>query len=184
MLSVSQLWGEAVEPFRARAIVAEPARETWQRRAYYALRHEVFVREQGLFSDSDLDEHDERALPLVAMANTAGVLDEVVGVVRIYASSNGLWYGGRLAVCPAYRRNPRVGTALIRAAVGAARGCGATQFWATVQLGNVRYFERHHFRALARVSVCGEPHQLMQAELAAFSVPAWVPALTAAQRAA
>jgi hypothetical protein len=36
---------------------------------------------------------------------------------------------------------------------------------ATIQLPNVRYFERHHFRVLRDVVVHGQPHQLMQADL-------------------
>lgn len=173
MLSASVVWDERPEPYLSGWVVAEPALEAWQRSAYFALRHEVFVREQALFCDSDRDEHDDHALHLVAMAPIAGVSAEVVGVVRIYRQA-GFWYGGRLAVVRHYRQRRDVGAALIRAAVGAARGLGATRFLATVQSENVRYFERHYFRSLEALTLYGHPHQLMEADLSAFQLPSWL----------
>ena len=176
MLSAA-LWDQGpVEAYLSRWILAEPAREAWQLREYFALRRAVFVTEQQMFAETDHDEFDAHALHLVAMATSAGVCDEVVGVVRIYAQPDGVWYGGRLAVTPRYRRCREVGSALTHAAVGAARGLGATRFLATVQAENVSYFERHRFRALEPLSLCGRPHQIMEAPLAAFCVPGWVEA--------
>jgi putative N-acetyltransferase (TIGR04045 family) len=175
MLSPISSADDPHEPYRSRWILAEPALQAWQLRAYYALRCEVFVREQHLFKDSDVDADDAHAFPLVALATCAGVPDEVVGVVRIYpASERGCWFGGRLAVTASYRRSREVGAALIRAAVGSARAFGAERFLATVQLENVRYFERHHFVAREPVLVSGQPHQLMEAELAAFAIPVFL----------
>ena len=166
------------EPFRSRYILAQPADTRAHERAYYALRRQVFAVEQGLFEVDDRDLHDAEAIPLVALSTCAGMPDEVVGVVRIYVDrADGaldVWYGGRLAVARSYRRYAEVGAALIRAAVGAARGLGAQRFYATVQQANVPYFVQHQFRSLHAVSICGQPHQLMEADLAAFAIPAWV----------
>ena len=173
-------------PYRSRWILAQAAEAGWQERGYYALRREVFVREQALFQESDRDDHDRHALPIVALSTCSGVPDDVVGVVRIYREADvqheSLWFGGRLAVAPAYRRSAEVGAALIRAAVGAARGLGATRFLATVQQDNVPYFVRQGFRSLAPVVVCDRPHQLMQADLATFAVPAWLERYSACAR--
>lgn len=180
MLSPHGLWTEDLTPYRSRWILTGPALEPWQRKAYFALREQVFVHEQKLFADSDVDAHDDRALHLCAMATSAGMVDEVVGVVRIYEASPGLWHGGRLAVSRPYRRSYDVGSALIRAAVGAARGLGARRFLATIQLENVPYFERNHFSAREPSSVCGRPHLWMEADLTAFAVPGWLGARRAA----
>lgn len=169
-----RLWSDVIEPYRSCFILAEPAHEPWQLRGYFALRHAVFVREQGMFQDHDRDAEDAHALPLVAMDTSFGMIDQVVGVVRIYPGAEGTWYGGRLAVLSEYRRSREVGAALIRAAVGAARGLCAERFLATVQEENVRYFERHHFHALSPVDVCGRAHRWMEADLSAFDVPGWV----------
>jgi putative N-acetyltransferase (TIGR04045 family) len=177
---VDDLLEPPLAPFRSRWILAQPAAEAWLLDAYFALRRQVFVTEQALFAQSDVDEHDACALPIVALATCAGVPVDVVGVVRIYqhvagpaAAPERLWYGGRLAVAPNYRRSAEVGAALIRAAVGAARAYGAGRFLATVQRENVAYFTRHHFRELAPLTVCGRPHALMEAVLGAFTPPLW-----------
>jgi putative N-acetyltransferase (TIGR04045 family) len=158
----------AAPGFLSRDIAACVATERWQLEAYYRLRRDIFEREQGLFSDSDVDEHDAHALPIVAMSHIAGMQHEVVGVVRIYPSQGATWYGGRLGVCHDYRRVGAVGGALIHTAVQTAHAYGCTRFLATVQQRNVRYFEHYDFRPLAELSVRGQPHQLMQADLACF----------------
>jgi putative N-acetyltransferase (TIGR04045 family) len=144
------------------------ADEPWQVAGYWALRRAIFAREQRLFMDSDRDEHDDSALPIVALSLTAGMPDAVVGVVRVYPIGQNQWFGGRLGVCPVYRRHGIVGETLIRTAVGTALGAGSTRFFATVQPPNVRYFQRHHFDVVGERLVCGVTHALMEARLHEF----------------
>jgi putative N-acetyltransferase (TIGR04045 family) len=147
---------------------AEVAREPWQIQAYFRLRRQIFALEQGLFEGSDRDLLDDSATPIVAQTQIAGMPDRVVGVVRIYSEGDGVWFGGRLGVDPSFRRVGAIGTALITEAVSTAHAWGARQFFATVQERNVRYFCRHHFQPLREIEVCGRPHRLMSAELAAY----------------
>jgi putative N-acetyltransferase (TIGR04045 family) len=163
----SRPWG-APARFLSRDIGAAVARERWQVDAYFRLRRDIFEREQGLFSDSDVDEHDAQATPIVAMSHVAGMQDEVVGVVRIYPSGGDTWYGGRLGVAHDYRRVGAVGGALIHTAVSTAHAHGCTRFLATVQVRNVRYFEHYDFRSLGELTLRGAPHHLMQADLRCF----------------
>lgn len=168
MLDPVYPWGRPIRSSFGPAIVAEVASERWQLDGYWALRRAIFAEEQGLFADSDVDEHDGVALPIVAQSQIAGMADRVVGVVRIYPASGGVWYGGRLGVDAAYRRFGAIGTALIDTAVSTAHALGCARFLATVQDANVRYFERHHFRVIEPRLVCGRPHQLMEASLEAY----------------
>ena len=168
MLDPIHPWGRPVKPSLGAEVIAEVATQPWQVAGYRQLRTRIFAEEQGLFAGSDFDEHDEHALPIVAQSQIVGMADQVVGVVRIYRSEPGTWYGGRLGVRTEFRRFGAIGTALITAAVSTAHALDCQRFLATVQLGNVRYFERHHFRTLREVSVLGRPHQLMQADLAAY----------------
>jgi len=161
-------WGRPVRPSLGAEIVAQVAREPWQLAGYRELRCAIFAEEQGLFEGSDFDEHDAHAIPIVAESQIAGMADRVVGVVRIYRSAPGVWYGGRLGVRREYRRFGAIGSALITSAVSTAHALGCQRFLATIQLANVRYFERHHFRVLREVSVLGKPHQLMQADLSCY----------------
>jgi putative N-acetyltransferase (TIGR04045 family) len=168
MLDAVHPWGRPVPPQLAREVLARVVSEAWELDGYYRVRRAIFAEEQGIFESSDIDEHDEHATPIVATSQIAGMPDAVVGVVRIYESEPGVWYGGRLGVCREYRRRGAVGAALIFAAVSTAHAWGCRRFLATVQLQNVRYFEHHHFRPLEELVVKGRPHALMQADLAAF----------------
>jgi putative N-acetyltransferase (TIGR04045 family) len=158
-------WGHAVRPYVCPHVTAEIAGEPWQLEAYFALRRRIFVVEQGLFTGSDVDDQDQAATPIVALSQLAGMADEVIGVVRIYEAEQNTWFGGRLGVAPRYRARGAVGAALITAAVSTAHAWGARRFLATIQEANVRYFERHHFRSLEPILVCGVPHWLMEADL-------------------
>jgi putative N-acetyltransferase (TIGR04045 family) len=128
--------------------------------AYFTLRHSIFVEEQRVFTDSDGDDLDEIAYPIIATQAS-----EVVGIVRIYESEPRLWYGGRLGVHLDHRRAAQVGKGLIYKAVTTANTWGCDRFLATVQLQNVRFFQRLHWNSLEEIDLCGLTHHLMEAEL-------------------
>lgn len=162
---------------------------------YFALRHSIFVQEQQLFQGSDVDTVDAIAYPIVALAaeetietqrcRRSGQLvlplthhpvlsthqahptqnSPVLGVVRIYEPEPGLWYGGRLGVHHEYRRAARIGKGLIYKAVTTAHTWGCDRFLATVQLQNVRFFQRQHWHSLDELTIQGLPHHLMEADL-------------------
>jgi putative N-acetyltransferase (TIGR04045 family) len=184
MLDRVHPWGRPVRAALACEVLARVADEAWELEGYYRVRRAIFAEEQALFESSDLDENDAHATPIVATSQIAGMPDEVVGVVRIYESEPGLWYGGRLGVCREYRRRGAVGAALIFTAVSTAHAWGCRRFLATVQAQNVRYFEHHHFRPLEALELRGRPHALMQAELGAFPPCPRALARRAARRAA
>ncbi|ONI92071.1 AIR synthase [Saccharothrix sp. ALI-22-I] len=74
--------------------------------AYRELRRLVFVEEQGLFSGTDLDEHDDdpRTVVLVARDESGQVLGGVrLHPARVDGPDIGWWQGGRLVVDPACR---------------------------------------------------------------------------------
>lgn len=129
---------------------------------YFALRRSIFAEEQQLFQGDDRDEIDRFAYPIVAVVEGTG---EVVGVVRIYEAEPGIWYGGRLGTHPDYRRGWKIGKGLIYKAVTTANTWGCRQFLATVQLQNVRFFQRLHWQSLKEINLCDRLHHLMEADL-------------------
>ena len=135
---------------------------------YFALRRSIFVEEQGLFADSDIDAIDEIAYPIVALSDVFSNRSDVLGVVRIYEPEPQLWYGGRLGVHPDFRRAGRIGKGLIYQAVTTANTWGCQRFLATVQLQNVRFFQRFHWSSLEEITICGLPHHLMEADLSYY----------------
>ena len=133
--------------------------------AYFALRRLIFAEEQRLFQDHDEDELDAIAYPIVAIVPDSR---EVVGVVRIYEAQSRLWYGGRLGTHPHYRKGWQIGKGLIQKAVTTANAWGCNQFLATVQLQNVRFFQRLHWRSLEEINLRDRPHHLMEADLSYY----------------
>ena len=159
---------EPVRPFRCGDIGWRLATEAWELRAYQALRRRIFCDEQGLFSGDDRDEVDERAIPIVAVLRTAGVAEEVAGVVRIWQAEPGEWFGGRLGTERAHRKNGTIGSGLIELAVRTACRRGCSRFRATVQERNVKLFERLGWVVTERIEAFGLPHARMQAELTRY----------------
>jgi putative N-acetyltransferase (TIGR04045 family) len=140
----------------------------WEVAGCKALRHAVFCAEQGLFHGDDSDAVDDVAIPLAALSCLLGMAEAVVGTVRIHQPRPGLWIGSRLAVAQPFRQIGRLGSALIRLAVGAAHGRGCHTFLAQVQVQNVPLFRRLHWQSLEEVTLHGLPHHLMQADLAYY----------------
>lgn len=128
---------------------------------YFALRRSIFAEEQQIFEGDDRDDIDQFAYPIVAIAPN----QQVIGVVRIYEVEPGVWYGGRLGTHVDYRRGWKIGKGLIHKAVTTANSWGCHQFLATVQLQNVRFFQRFHWQSLEELSICDRPHHLMEAAL-------------------
>ncbi len=140
--------------------------------AYFALRQTIFVQEQQIFETSDVDDIDAIAYPIIAVHPHAATApdsgdsaDQIVGVVRIYETNPGFWYGGRLGTHPDYRKGWQIGKGLIYKAVTTANTWGCEQFLATVQLQNVRFFQRLHWQSVKEITICDRPHHLMEADL-------------------
>lgn len=132
------------------------------------LRHDVFCREQKIFTDSDSDAIDAIALHLLALHETDDMPAQALGTVRIHEAARGLWFGSRLAVCASARRSAAIGSGLIRLAVGIAHAHGCTRFLAHVQSQNVPLFKRLHWQSQSEEMMHGRPHHLMQADLAHY----------------
>jgi putative N-acetyltransferase (TIGR04045 family) len=107
---------------------------------HYRIRHAVFVEEQAIFADSDIDQHDASDATVHVLALRA---DEPVGAVRLYPLDLGLglWKGDRLAVLARYRACG-AGAPLVRFAVAYARARGGRRMVAHIQAPNVRFFQR------------------------------------------
>lgn len=145
------------------------ATRNWQRSAAAQLRRDVFCTEQGIFTGDDRDDIDPLATPIVAVARMLGDDDHVIGTVRIHpGDSIDEWWGSRLAVARAYRRQAGLGTSLIRLAVSTAHARGCTRFLAHVQSANVLLFQRLHWQSLGEMELHGKSHHLMEADLAHY----------------
>lgn len=134
-------------------------------KAYFGIRNEVFVKEQKIFPETDIDMHDRDAIHIIAVEASSG---KVVGVVRCYCEDGKTWFGGRLGALPEYR-NGRVGSRLVRFAVSTAKSKGCKTFLAYIQPENVRFFQRLDWENIGDPIIYeGIPHQLMEANLDSY----------------
>ncbi|WP_018016137.1 MSMEG_0567/Sll0786 family nitrogen starvation N-acetyltransferase [Teredinibacter turnerae] len=163
---------QSFHSFRSHHIQVKVAERSWEKQAYFALRRAVFAREQRLLPDNEQDGQDFRAIPIVALAASWGMTDDLVGAVRIYQEDDGsgdsLWFGGRLCVARAYRGHAAIGKALINEAVSRAIDLGCTRFLANVQPQNESYFHSVHWRTCGELTLAGKRHVRMEANLAAY----------------
>lgn len=145
----------------APALAAHPARDRAELARAMEVRRLVFVEEQGLFATSDVDEHDARAVHLVARLE-----GRVVGTVRTFTvGDDGHWIGGRLAVLKEARASGAA-QRLVRLAVATAKARGCARFTAHIQEPNVLFFRRLGWRAEGESFLhYGKPHRLMSADL-------------------
>ena len=133
-----------------------------QRELHHAIRHEVFVGEQGFFADSDRDARDDDPATIHVLGYYGGI---AAGTVRLYPLGESVWRGDRLAVLPAFRRR-RVGAPLVRFAVATAGARGGRRMIAHIQPQNVPFFIHLGWQPIGEITdYVGHPHQRMEIPL-------------------
>jgi len=153
------LAGQARRRAPLEPVVVVPAETATDLADYHRLRRAVFVEEQGLFTGSDLDEHDDDPRTRVLLARTPD--GELLGGVRLHPMTEpdlGWWRGSRLAVARDARMLLGVGAALVRAACASAEDAGALRFDATVQAANEPLFRRLGWVPRERIHLHGTSH--------------------------
>lgn len=143
-------------------ILCHSARNQRERSEAFAIRNEVFVHEQKMFDNSDIDDNDLKGTQLIARSKGL-----VVGTVRIYPENQEKthWVGGRLAVRKDYR-NTLAGSDLVKEAMKRVKKKGCRVFMATIQEQNVTFFKKLGWAPQGPLEMhFGHPHQPMQADL-------------------
>ncbi len=136
--------------------------------AHHAVRHAVFVEEQGVFAASDRDAHDIASTTFRVLGRCGG---SPAGAVRLFpldpSDPHGDWQGDRLAVLPEFRSR-RVGGPLTRFAVATAAAHGGRRMIAHVQVANRVFFRRMGWNELGPPELyLGLPHVVMDIDLTA-----------------
>jgi predicted GNAT family N-acyltransferase len=141
-------------------IEVREARDKGERAALLALRHEVFVEEQGVPPELEIDEHDKDALHLVALEN-----GRMIGTCRVLKAGDQAKFGRLVVALPARGRG--IGNALLGEAERRARALGCEQMVLTAQTSAVGLYERAGYTARGDVFMdAGIEHMTMEKPLA------------------
>jgi predicted GNAT family N-acyltransferase len=137
-------------------------RDARERDAAMALRHEVFVREQGVPAEEEIDAADESALHLVAVDDADGT---VVGTCRLVDGGDAIMRVGRLCVRASARRRG-VAAALLGEAEREARAAGAAILAMNAQTHALPLYESLGYEACGeRFDEVGIEHLAMEKRL-------------------
>jgi ElaA protein len=121
----------------------------------FAIRMRVFVREQGVPADMELDRDDARATHLLSM-----ISGKAVGTARIVIGRGNAKIG-RMAVLKRFRRKG-VGTKLLKRAIVTAETLGAKKIYLHAQVPVIGFYETMGFRCAGAVfDEAGIPHRKM-----------------------
>jgi putative N-acetyltransferase (TIGR04045 family) len=139
--------------------------------AHFAIRHRVFVNEQGALVFTDVDRWDAHAQVMHVLAARG---HSCAGTVRLYPlDTRGRWRGDRLAVLRQHRAS-LVGAQLVSFATATAAAHGGQLMEANVQLANVTFFERLGWCCDGSVyPYLGLPHQPMVFDLSKAAPLDW-----------
>ena len=121
----------------------------------FAIRMRVFVREQGVAPEIELDRDDRRAMHFLATLD-----GKAVGTARI-VMRRGSAKIGRMAVLKQFRRKG-VGARLLRHAIAVARHLGARKIYLHAQVAVIGFYERLGFVCVGAVfDEASIPHRKM-----------------------
>ncbi len=143
-------------------LICHSVRNQFEKSEAFKIRKKVFVDEQGIFNNSDLDDNDSYSIHLVAEQG-----GKIIGTVRIYQEKNEChhWIGGRLAVEKEFRAT-KAGSALVKEAMKRVKKKGCKIFTAHIQEKNIPFFLKLGWEPMEPVKLhFGRPHQKMQVNL-------------------
>ncbi len=126
----------------------------------YAIRHQVFIKEQGVPAELELDEFDPVATH--ALAYHAG---ECIGTARLIDLGDGQFQIGRMAVLAPFR-GLGIGKQILENLVGLAQCLGSKSIVLHSQVAALPFYEKLGFLAQGPVyEEAGIPHRNMMLEL-------------------
>ncbi|MGN6597846.1 MAG: GNAT family N-acetyltransferase [Actinomycetes bacterium] len=147
-------------------LVAEVVTDETTRRAVFALRHEVFVLEQGVPLELEIDPNDAAAVHVAVrrrdeVVGTGRLVTEPAGFEGLEVAAGPVAHLGRIAVRADHRRRG-LGAALVEALTAAAREAGLRIAYLGAQEHAVGFYQRLGWTAFGRVfDDAGLPHRHM-----------------------
>jgi len=126
----------------------------------FEIRHQVFIKEQGISPALEFDEFDSKSIHYLA------TLDNVpAACARVYAETSSKIKIGRFAVIITYRKQG-IGAALLGKILEDARNSGYREAYLGAQLSAVEFYRRLGFKEFSHeFEDAGIPHRSMKRKL-------------------
>nr|WP_216862502.1 GNAT family N-acetyltransferase [Polynucleobacter sp. 71A-WALBACH] len=105
----------------------------------YSIRKNVFIQEQGVPEEMEIDEHD-----LTAQHALAYMGSQCIGTARLVTLPGNIGRIGRMAVLPDYRRQG-IGMQLLSTLLELSKSLGITQLELHAQLSAIAFYEQFGF---------------------------------------
>lgn len=121
--------------------------QSWQEASKdaFAIRKQVFIEEQGVPEDLELDELDPVAIHALATMGSHSI-----GTGRLVHLEGRQAQIGRMAVLTDFR-NQGIGTAILEKLIEQARLAGATNLILHAQVSTIPFYEKHGFEAQGEI---------------------------------
>ena len=122
----------------------------------FQVRREVFILEQKVPEDLEIDECDRAAFHALAYSNHA-----CIGTARLHINTDGLGQIGRMAVLRPFR-NKGLGRQIIKALIEAAKSKGVSSLILHAQVSAIPFYEKVGFQVEGvTYEEAGIPHRNM-----------------------
>jgi predicted GNAT family N-acyltransferase len=122
----------------------------------FKVRHEVFILEQGVPADLEIDEFDPVAFHALAYSNNA-----CIGTARLHINDDRLGQIGRMAVLSPFR-NKGLGRQIMKALIETAKSKGIPSLVLHAQVSAIPFYEKLGFIADGPIyDEAGIPHRNM-----------------------
>jgi predicted GNAT family N-acyltransferase len=143
---------------------AAPALTAAEREAIFAIRMTVFVEEQAVPAEEELDAYDLTAAHFLARRVDPNAA-EIVGTARLLDKGHGVGKIGRVAVLREHR-GQGVGALLMRRVEQEARASGYTELLLEAQIHALPFYEKLGYIAEGDIFLdCNIEHRLMRKSL-------------------
>ena len=122
----------------------------------FKVRHEVFILEQGVPADLEIDEFDPVAFHALAYSDNA-----CIGTARLHINDDRLGQIGRMAVLSPFR-NKGLGRQIMKALIETAKSKGISSLILHAQVSAIPFYEKLGFIANGPIyDEAGIPHRNM-----------------------
>ena len=127
----------------------------------FHIRREVFMKEQNVAEELEMDGLDHDCIHFLAFENSSALLEHAIGTARLWIDEQGRAKAQRVAILRSYRGHG-YGRHLMRALEAHAASLGHEEIWLGAQIQAMQFYEGQGYRAKGDMFLDANiPHKMM-----------------------